>query len=1221
MLKIYKASAGSGKTFTLTREYIRLLIGRTDPETGRESLRTPADYGFGKPKAQSEILAVTFTNKATEEMTDRIIDELFLLAHLCSPLPGMKGSKHADFFMEHFGCSKEALAAASARALQDLLFNFSSFNVSTIDSFFQNILRVFARDLDLPDNYTIEIKQKNSVRLALSQLMNDLNRPADEPADSIEGKRRRFLSDAFYRYMLRLFNEGKTAQLLSQSSRTNGTMIESINKLFNEDYKMRRTEMDAYLNDPDKVRFFAEKVAGLEEKERKRIADIGRALLNAGPDKIVQKMFINLATKMAEGKEVPETTDPQKIRAADGNFYLKDWQTGKKPVPAELQHAVDELSEFILSGSDLLNFCRKVREVLPLLTIFGATVRALDRYCRENDSFLLGDTNSLIHELIDQTDAPFIYERTGTRIDHYLIDEFQDTSRMQWRNFSPLMAEGLSHGYANLIIGDEKQCIYRFRNSDPGLLGSKVQDEFTSGTYRFRIEERGVKLSQNVNYRSAPEVVMFNNTVFRYMADLIDDMSVTGSHSVRNAYRGLVQQVGPGNQQGMQGYVKVLMRDGDKSTADAQEAATEGVTPEALLTLRQLTDEIERELGAGFRPGQILVLVRTHDDGRAVINHLLRRIKEESWPFGNVAIMSSDALTVGSNPTVRHIVNILELLSIPGKIIDPDSPAPGSDGRAKMVDNPDFKRRRLVHRYQMYLDTPDEASGKYPTPTEALRRAIEQEALADEAGSEDVIIRNLRELADRPCPGLYELVETAAKMVVTPRTAERDNAFITAFLDLVVDFVEGGRSDLGSFLKWWDESGCNVTLESPEGLDAITVTTVHQAKGLEFDCVHVPFFSKTLVRATGMEWFPLNHSMMPGIPAELIPPMMPVELSYGLEKLPQLKGWFSEFCEEQRLDALNVAYVAFTRAKLELVVYADCRERLTLSGRPAAHSETLGQMLRKSLNGADRQWLDNLKQSDTEGLTRWMTDLASHITDLPAEATPAEAAVSEEGAGGGEITTVFELGQPVTPVDNDTPDNSSENPFALKAPLPLDCMERFSSFDRPEIAVADDADQQYIVDLDNERSRGIFLHRVLSAVSHLADLPLAMRRAAYRECIDDEDADELLRMLTHACSAPEVRPWFEDYVNLANERPAVTEKGNRRPDRIVWMPDGTVHVIDYKFGAEDPRYYAQVRNYMWILRKSGHKNVRGFLFYPERGIVRPVPLFAPKSTGKPDKPE
>lgn len=1200
MLKIHKASAGSGKTYTLAREYLRLLLGYTG-EDGRQRLRPASAYGFGRRKAHSAILAVTFTNKATEEMIQRIVKELYNLSR--QGKPGAPHSNYIDEFCRVFDATPRSVAEASARALSDLLFNFSYFNVSTLDSFFQTIVRSFARDLDLPENYSLEISQEFPVASSVADMFTDLNRPEAQGTDRTAAARRRHLEHTIEQFMLQEAADGRGAQLLSRSSGVFGNVVSFINSLINETWKFHRHEMEEYLSDPARVTAFRQALYDASSQALDDARRAARAILDLGADRIVRAGVLKFCESLCRG-ERPRTLPADVVKALDGRQSpLKNVRT---KADTALRDAVGDSIETAVAAFAPLQRAMMydyVRRNLYLLSLFGHATRSLSEYCHENETFLLGDTNDLLRDLIDEAEAPFIYDRVGSRIEHFLIDEFQDTSRMQWENLRPLVLESMSRGLDNLIIGDEKQCIYRFRNSDPELLGHVAADSVAARFGRDAIEQHGHTIDENTNWRSAPLVVRFNNTLYRALAAMVDEASLSDGVTAAT-YAGLVQKI-PDRAPGAmpEGYVEARFF----PAGDADYAAR---------SLDALTASIERQLAAGYTPGDIAVLVRGRKEGKQVIEHLLRRVNAPDWRFGPMRIVSSDSLAISANPSVKTVINLLRLIITPETVAD--ITRTDADGNPVRVINGEWLRRRLIHRYQLALYDSDVPR----TPAEALALALEETMAAPYCGAAEcgtppagpycpvapaaaaathpsrhsAIFSDPESLVN--CPNLFELVERLIAEALTPRALERDCAFITALQDLVLDYQDTGHNDVESFLEWWDSTGSTRTLSAPEGLDALSVMTIHKAKGLEFPCVHVPFMDRTMdyVNPSDRAWYTLDPADFPGIGPALIPPVMPLPQTSTNRSFEAFAPQYEITVRRSRLDSLNVAYVATTRAVNELCIYA---QRAT---KP--DSERLGERIRQAIERATPAFVA------ADPLATWLTPLKSDKSD------PSDATDTVTGATDCEL---FTFGHPTAPAGATKTAPAGATGVAATQTATPDCGAGIAGAPHPgaqqpptspvaRYAVAERGELS--VDIDPEagpRDRGTFLHSVLASVRHRRDLGAAIRRAAYRRHLSEADEAECRDLLTRALDDPRVRHWFEGFTRVVNERPASVPGAVKRPDRVVWHPDGSVSVIDYKFGHHRPRrYFEQVRDYVGLLSGRVGGQVRGYLWYPLSSEIIPV---------------
>ena len=1306
MLTIHKASAGSGKTFTLTKEYLRLLLAvkTRDEATGQEAyrLRRLADYGYGKSKHHGSILAVTFTNKATEEMTARIISELSLLG---TPRPEdtmtsaqIKARKEADMlspqsayeaeFLADFNTNVASLREVARRALSDILFNFSWFNVSTIDSFFQKVLNSFTRELDLSPNRNLELNNKYPLAVAVSNMLKSLRHdysdhaapatPEEVAALKERARRQRQLMHVIDQYMNSKVLAGEDFNILSHSSKFYSTILDYVDHFYNEEYKLHRTRIDNYLDDPDKLSKFIQAVTlrvdpatnRFHNEEVQRIKDDAMAktavALELG-DSLINAYLKAQLENCAKG----EFDNPAKslLDAIAGTGKRFNKPTKAKPLTSAMEDSMQAALKAIERYLNVKQTFDTVSKSINMLALFSHVNYFLNEYRKENDSMLLSDTNDLLHRIINEEETPFIYERMGTAIRHYLIDEFQDTSKMQWRNLKPLVLESLSTNNDNLIIGDEKQCIYRFRNADPNILGTQVADMARRRTFDHAI--KGIAIAENCNWRSTPQVVMFNNTLFHGMAGEVDKTNATTADRavVRGplsaTYASLIQMV-PERNLHKPGYVKIdfiAHREEEASpkastpSPTPEAAAPEGIhcaegesprssvpdaapspeaaapeTQEATL-LRHLTEEIDRQLTAGFRPKDIAVLVRTSKQGQLVINHLMNVMANDpAWTHGQVGITSADSMAVNMSSAVKLVVNVLRLLA---------NPTIGDPGNPDRMKDPEYNRLRLVHRFELekyntvtYTDEEGNEHTRRQTSNEALKRAVA--ATSPSLGKPDAEQTRIDALIDGlmnlDSPTLSVLTDCIIDKFLANDAKVDENAFLTAFQDLVVDFSENGNNNLVEFLDWWDRSAAFTNVQAPEGLNAINVMTIHKSKGLEFGCVHVPFFNYEMVTyhsafRTNLSWYAINPAEFPGIDPEVVPPLIPLENTSSTLQQAFIKEQGARWLTEQQTDALNIAYVALTRAKRELVVYVD-EAKETKTGTLKRIDQFMLETLRQcgdpetdpqfaALDPEKRKYLINLKtnfqpvmNADTGVREGYLFEAGETYP------TPSELASEQEERQRAEKREK-NLAEERKQRDEATGRKSGMNAEDAELQRRLDAdsddwLEGYFVHEQPDICISTDFDDLTAFDYADERYRGIFLHDVLSRVRVAADLGKAHHACAYRYRLTPAQSAESLALLEKAFAHPELpaKGWFGNFRRIVAEHRVAVVGEKRRPDRIVWHTDGSVDIIDYKFGECTPehikRYTWQVRKYIAMLAKAGYPNARGYLWYPLEGKIIPV---------------
>ena len=493
-LLVIKASAGSGKTYTLAKLYIEQLLFHSN-DNGKLTLRHQPDY-------HRHILAITFTNKATDEMKNRIVKELFILSQ------GVKDSEYYNYFSER--CTEDALNGmqqAAREALVSILFNYSDFTVSTIDSFFQSILRRFARELDRDYNYEIQVDSDYAIAAAVHSFLLSLGRDARRA-----GKPRSTAIEQWVRDLI--------SNKVEQNEDWNfykGTDLTSIaENIEKEIFSSRMKELRKYLSRTDqdgnivtdlkKIQTFQQMLIKAREfyKDQYQNGYIGRMsdIMDRhgfNEDNLNKKQ--PLYTFLLANKMQVEGSKPSEILRNLTTENIDDKFKGGYLPSASAAAEILQLANEVARSYDLWQLTGNIAKEVGKLGLLGAIDEKLEEYRKDSNTILIADTNQLISDIIGKdpdNSVPFIYERAGTWINHYLIDEFQDTSLKQYQNFLPLLFESLSHtdNNFNMLIGDGKQSIYRFRNADPAIFRDLIGIDFaTKGLHEDTLP---------TNYRSLP---------------------------------------------------------------------------------------------------------------------------------------------------------------------------------------------------------------------------------------------------------------------------------------------------------------------------------------------------------------------------------------------------------------------------------------------------------------------------------------------------------------------------------------------------------------------------------------------------------------------------------------------------------------------------------------------------------------------------------------------
>ena len=842
-LNIYRASAGSGKTHLLTGFYLKQLF-------------LPADLP-GSPNTElrfSEILAVTFTNKATAEMKGRIIQELYLLS-----VDPQKSDYWEDVNPDG-SKTPDQIRKKAKDLLVQILNDYASFNISTIDSFFQKVVRSFARELNVSGNYEIEMDLDKALDATLSNFLDKLDdRKQKETFDwLVEFSEKRNEEGAGWDFREPLLKMAKKA-------------------LTSEEYRNHSQRIKEFTKDKKALHAYENLLRGIRQDWKENVNRLGQDGLDTLEKYGLQiedfsRSFPGRLAEWAnyESGKIPEPTSTF-IKNADnpGSWFAKKSQYAKG-LPAEAEAAIKDvftrcIDHFI--GKPYRDYCTAtaIARNLYELGIMANIDEELKAYCDEQNMMLLSSTNELLSRLIGPDDAPFIYEKTGTRIKSYMIDEFQDTSGMQWGNFVPLINNSLSQGYQNLIVGDVKQSIYRWRGSDWGLLDSQLNRYHP----KMHFEDPD---ALKVNWRSLESIVNFNNQFFKAAAEKLD--ALAGTEQITRIYRDLKQdlpkkmQEDPATHKGLVSieFLECTDEDGniiDKPNADRKEAEA----------MRRLPGQIIRLMDLGFRAKDIAILCRRKAECSKVAETLLKYKQDHPDSPYKMDIISNEALLISARPSVQTVINVMRHLQTPESDI----------------------QRMVAHTGFFQLEG--------YSPSEALSQFF---AMASGESLFDPM------LAHHP---IYEMTEQIISKLPQP-VQQLDAPFLQAFRDQVLSFAGTQGSDLTSFLQWWDQSGCSQSISTPDGQDAIQILTIHKSKGLGMPAIILPYASWEMDLDT-------THSEVIWCQPQEEPFAQDILLPIKLEK-SLANTIFSEEYDEERLrtviDNLNTAYVAFTRAKEAMII-------------------------------------------------------------------------------------------------------------------------------------------------------------------------------------------------------------------------------------------------------------------------------------------------------------
>ena len=1067
-LTIVRASAGSGKTFRLTLEYLSHLYYNTD------------DF--------SHILAVTFTNKATEEMKSRIIRVLHELAM-------GRSSDYLQPLLIITNRSEKEIRLKSDIILKKILHNYSRFSVSTIDSFFQHIIRSFIREIGIQGGYRIEMDDDLILQKAIDNLFT------------------RIEEDKALRNWLTEFTESKIEG--SQSWNMKREMFRLGREIFKERYKQFSENIGKKLHDKNFLSDYRKELFRIRNNFKSILTGYGKSGIDTIDhnglliDDFYQKgkgpagYFYKLATG-----DIPEPNSYVLKALNDIEMWGKQenprWPLVREVCENSLHPLLQKAIRFYLDNKKEYKTTETLLKNFYTLGILTDITKSVYHYIHEKNLFMISDSAQFINRIIDNNDTPFIYEKTGNYFHHFFIDEFQDTSGFQWKNFKPLISNSLSQNYSCLVVGDVKQSIYRWRNSNWEILAYDVLDDFYAGAIHSE--------SLEVNWRSKKDIVLFNNAFYNVASKILHQQfssesntdDETDGKTINDLYADIEQNLPEETPDG--GYIRIGLLD-DTINYDNT------VCTEVVKIIKQLQD-------SGYSPNDIAIITRSKKEGKKIADYLLEyNQNQESGSLYQFNVISDESLFLNSSVVVRFIISLFR------HIVEPEN----------HVNN-----YFMLYEYLNYIKKDSGYDPHAIIPDYTLHSA--------EKSIKAILPEAYHQFLDYSVNmSLFEITQEIIR-IFSLNEIRGEQAFLLAFKDLIIDYIDYNSSSLPAFLDYWDETGSQKAIPGTEEQNAIRILTIHKSKGLEFNVVIIPFCNWKMDQSNAIIWCQPREepfSMMD---------IVPVDYTRALKETIFEDDYYNERLKIYT-DNLNLLYVAFTRTRNALYCFAQ-------------------EDTRKS-----------------EGPVNNVSQLISKILKTE-EMTGPDIRINQ-----GEGIKIFEKGLLEIPHMKDDFINKS---------CQIEDYPENNTIDRMKITYHA---REYLEPGDDNfhpLSYGKIMHDLFSRICSSEDIDSAIETLYYQGKIGDSEKEIIKKDLISYFSDIQVKSWFSGEWKVLNERDILTKSAQaRRPDRVL-IQNRSAIIIDYKFGDRELKEHKeQVLEYAHLLKQMGYEQLELYLWYvTKRKIIQ-----------------
>ncbi|MCY4299143.1 MAG: UvrD-helicase domain-containing protein [Flavobacteriaceae bacterium] len=1126
--RVVIASAGSGKTSIIAKSYLTQL------------LRSKDRWPFKKQ------LALTFTNKAVDEMKTRILD------HLAEFSKGQNLSSHvAQYIYQQLEISSDELQLKSSHMLKSILKDYGAFQVITLDKFTNRIVQMFSKDLKLPQNFKIELNLKKMVNDIVESLVWEVNE-----------KDENLVTKKFKMFCQEISSRGETWD-----------QLQPIKKLCYELYSENN------LPYVEKIKKLSEDELNTIEKTLITNRDVLQKKMFQLVDKLLEEIrFID--NKLNDGQKVyfKEAFDVKRreliqYKSADYSSFLS-LRSNK--------HLTDQFHSYRLEMEEYakkFTLYNKILKNWGPFSMLQLLSEKISEFQQSESRMLLSELNQKVGYVVKNSPTPFIYERFGEKYKHYFLDEFQDTSMLQWNNLIPLIdnvlepmdqhetdpSDHLNPPGSLILVGDPKQAIYRWR----GGKSEQLLDLETKAIKPFQIEQRVETL--DTNYRSGANIIQFNNALYEFASKLFRDEQFT------SVFTHVQQRVG--GKTG--GYIRVEMLDPKRNIAFPKEDKDfniknleKQVETEAelfqnynleekleflskkerhlllqnekgddIIALKVLKAIMESKI-KGYSYSEIAILVRTNKQSTIIAQELFHH---------QIPFISEGSLKLENSPEVLLIIDLLELCVSPN-----DKAILKRIAQKLWYHHEELKSKIDYHDFVSQLIAPqDSPKSKNQKKSVSTFQFFHRLKLYYKHSFSWFVFKNL---------SLYESVEYAIWKI---DFLDYRKLALTYFQEDVYEFASEKSVTVYEYLDYWHFNKSELSFESPTELDAIQVLTIHKAKGLEFPVVILPYATRKFKLLSGIsDWAPIEDQ---GIEIPLKKVWIPI--SSDLEKFTsenqvEPNKSLSRFYKKLKSDVLNEEmnnfYVATTRASESLFIFSEF---------PA--KKTSQQSLEK---------------------------LFDHFFKLNEFAKSAF-----ESVGIYQHASIFEIGDF---------EKSSSDKYEKQKPLSkqMDEEEDFMELDIStslrwinKITKQTDIQSKLSIQTGNE------IHSIMEHIKVPSDIDYAMQINSELYWDNPKLEQQIRQIIEKIVNHQELSLYFnQDSSKVICETGIIMSEKNMqrdqlsriKPDRIVLFEDRTV-LIDYKMTYKmknDPvnkEYFEQLNGYGDVLKQLYQKPVEKYLVYIE----------------------